>query len=249
VEIRLLAPRRFPRVRPGDDLPGLVVRCLREEDLAVGVGDVLVIAHKVVSIAEGRVVSLSDVTPSPRAEALAREVDKDPRLVELILRESQEVLRTRPGLLIVRHRLGFVCANGGVDHSNAGPGRVVLLPVDPDRSAEQIRMRVKEAFGSDCAVIVADTHGRAHREGAVGICIGLSGMAPFLDHRGRRDLYGYELRSSVEAIADELASAATLLMGQSAEGRPLVLVQGAPIVPGEGSARALIRPKERDLFP
>jgi coenzyme F420-0:L-glutamate ligase/coenzyme F420-1:gamma-L-glutamate ligase len=249
VEIRLLAPRRFPRVRPGDDLPGLVVRCLREEDLAVGVGDVLVIAHKVVSIAEGRVVSLSDVTPSPRAEALAREVEKDPRLVELILRESQEVLRTRPGLLIARHRLGFVCANGGVDHSNAGPGRVVLLPVDPDRSAEQIRMRVKEAFGSDCAVIVADTHGRAHREGAVGICIGLSGMAPFLDHRGRRDLYGYELRSSVEAIADELASAATLLMGQSAEGRPLVLVQGAPIVPGEGSARALIRPKERDLFP
>jgi len=249
VEIRLLAPRRFPRVRPQDDLPGLVIRCLREADLTVGVGDVLVIAHKVVSIAEGRVVSLSDVTPSPRAEALARKVDKDPRLVELILRESQEVLRARPGLLIVRHRLGFVCANGGVDHSNAGPGRVVLLPMDPDRSAEQIRMRVREAFGADCAVIVADTHGRAHREGAVGICIGLSGMAPFLDHRGRRDLYGYELRSSVEAIADELASAATLLMGQSAEGRPLVLVQGAPIVPGEGSARALIRSKERDLFP
>lgn len=249
MEIRLVAPRRFPRVQPGDDLPELVVRCLREEDLVIGVGDVLVIAHKVVSIAEGRIVSLADVTPSPQAEALAHKAEKDPRLVELILQESQEVLRTRPGLLIVRHRLGFVCANGGVDHSNAGPGRVVLLPVDPDRSADRIRARVVEAFGADCAVIVADTHGRAHRDGAVGVCIGLSGMAPFLDHRGRRDLYGYELRSSVEAVADELASAATLLMGQSAEARPLVLVHGAPVVPGEGSARALIRPKERDLFP
>lgn len=236
-------------MRPKDDLPSLVVRSLREDGLPPQPGDVLVIAHKVVSIAEGRVVSLSEVVPSPRAEALAREIGKDPRLVELVLRESREVLRAQAGLLIVRHRLGFVCANAGVDRSNAGPGRAVLLPEDPDRSAERIRLRIRDAFGTDCPVIVADTHGRAHRDGAVGVCIGLSGMLPFVDHRGRRDLYGYELRSSIEAIADELAAAATILMGQSSEARPLVLVRGAPVQPGEGSARELVLPISRDLFP
>ncbi len=248
MEARFWAVEGFPLVRPGDDLPELVVRCLRRADLVPEDGDVLVVAHKVVSVAEGRVVSLDTVTPSPRAEALARKVGKDPRLVELVLQESAEILRTRPGLIIARHRLGFVCANAGIDHSNAGPGQVVLLPVDPDRSASRIRARIAKAFGAACAVIVADTQGRAHRAGAVGVCIGLAGMEAFLDHRGRRDLYGYELRTSVEAVADELAAGATLLMGQSAEGRPLVLVRGVPVVPGAGSARALVRPREQDLF-
>ncbi|MDR5709474.1 MAG: coenzyme F420-0:L-glutamate ligase [Armatimonadota bacterium] len=248
MEIWYRAPERFPMVRPGDDLPGVVVGCLEAENLLPRDGDVIVIAHKVVSIAEGRVVSLEAVNPSPQAQALAREVGKDPRLVEIILQESAEVLRSRPGLLITRHRLGFVCANAGVDHSNAGPGKVVLLPEDPDRSAFQIRERIEQAFGARCGVIVSDTHGRAHREGAVGVCIGLAGLSPFLDHRGRQDLFGYVLRTSVEALADELASGATILMGQSAERRPLVLIRGVRAEQEGGSARALIRPRERDLF-
>ncbi len=248
MEVWYRAPERFPLVRPGDDLPELVVECLRGEDVRLQDGDVLVIAHKVVSIAEGRIVSLDAVIPSPRAQALAREVGKDPRLVEVILQESAEVLRTRPGLLITRHRLGFVCANAGVDQSNAGPGRVVLLPEDPDRSAARIRERIGQVFHVWCGVIISDTHGRAHREGAVGVCVGIAGLSPFLDHRGRTDLYGYALRTSIEAVADELAAGATLLMGQSAEQRPLVLVRGAPVESGGGSARVLIRAPERDLF-
>jgi len=248
MEIWYHAPEQFPVVQPGDDLPGLVVRCLEMQNLPPRHGDVVVIAHKVVSIAEGRIVSLEAVIPSPRARALAREVGKDPRLVEVILRESVEVLRSRPGLLITRHRLGFVCANAGVDQSNAGPGKVVLLPEDPDRSAHQIRERIERVFGARCGVIVSDTHGRAHREGAVGVCIGLSGLSPFLDHRGRMDLFGYTLRTSVEAVADELASGATILMGQSAERRPLVLIRGAPAEQDGRSARALVRPRARDLF-
>lgn len=210
-------------------------------------GDVVVVAHKVVSVAEGRVVPLGQICPSEQAVRLAREVGKDPRLVELVLRESSEVVRKRPGLLITRHRLGFVCANGGVDRSNAGPDCAVLLPVDPDASARRIRRALQRWFGCAVGVVIADTHGRAHREGAVGVCIGLAGMEPLLDHRGRRDLYGYVLTSSVEAVADELASAATLLMGQADEGRPLVVVRGWRLR-GDGTARQLVRPLERDLF-
>ncbi len=236
-----------PKVQPGDDLGAWAGSALRAAGVSPQEGDVLVVAHKVVSVAEGRVVRLSEVEPSPPALRLARRTGKDPRLVQLVLQESVEVVRARPGLLITRHRLGFVCANGGVDRSNAGPDCAVLLPVDPDASAARLRDAVWAQFGCRVGVVVADTHGRAHREGAVGVCVGLAGLAPFQDHRGRTDLYGYVLASSVEACADELASAATLLMGQADEGRPLVLVRGWP-ARGEGSARLLVRPRRKDLF-
>lgn len=236
-----------PRVEVGEDVGTWAAGAVEAAGLRLQEGDVVVVAHKVVSVAEGRVVPLAEVQPSEEAVRLAREVGKDPRLVELVLRESSEVVRKRPGLLITRHRLGFVCANGGVDRSNAGPDCAVLLPVDPDASARRIRRALRRRFGCAVGVVVADTHGRAHREGAVGVCIGLAGMEPLLDHRGRRDLYGYVLTSSVEAVADELASAATLLMGQADEGRPLVVVRGwRPR--GDGTARQLVRPLERDLF-
>lgn len=246
MELKLLAVP-CPRVHPGDDVGAWAAQALQAAGLGLREGDVVVVAHKVVSVAEGRVVRLEEVRPSEEAVRLADLVGKDPRVVELVLRESVEVVRARPGLLITRHRLGFVCANGGVDRSNAGPGRAVLLPLDPDASAQRIRHTLQGWFGCAVGVVVADTHGRAHREGAVGVCVGLAGLEPLLDHRGRRDLYGYVLTSSVEAVADELASAATLLMGQADEGRPLVLVRGwRPR--GDGSARQLVRPLERDLF-
>ncbi|MDW8156296.1 MAG: coenzyme F420-0:L-glutamate ligase [Armatimonadota bacterium] len=234
-------------LQPGEDLSGWVSEALESSGRRLRNGDVLVVAHKVVSLAEGRVVALSDVNPSEQALQLARQTGKDPRLVELVLRESVEVVRVRPGLLITRHRLGFVCANGGVDRSNAGPEQAVLLPEDPDASARRLRDALHRRFGVEVGVVVADTHGRAHREGAVGVCVGLAGVAPLADHRGRRDLYGYVLTSSVEAVADELAAAATLLMGQADEARPLVVVRGWPAV-GDGQARQLVRPRERDLF-
>lgn len=235
------------RVRPGDDLGAWAADALQSAGLRLREGDVLVVAHKVVSVAEGRVVPLAQVQPSEAAVHWAQRTGKDPRLVELILQESVEVVRARPGLLITRHRLGFVCANGGVDRSNAGPDCAVLLPTDPDASARRMQQALRQHFGCTVAVLVADTHGRAHREGAVGVCVGLAGLEPLSDHRGRRDLYGYVLTSSVEAVADELASAATLLMGQADEGRPLVLVRGWQ-ARGDGSARELVRPPEHDLF-
>jgi coenzyme F420-0:L-glutamate ligase/coenzyme F420-1:gamma-L-glutamate ligase len=235
------------RLGPGEDLEEWACEALEAARLVPLDGDVLVVAHKVVSLAEGRVVRLAEVRPSEEAWRLARKTGKDPRLVELVLRESVEVVRARPGLLITRHRLGFVCANGAVDRSNAGPDCAVLLPEDPDASARRLREAVQRRFGVRVGVVVADTHGRAHREGAVGVCVGLAGLRPFADHRGRQDLYGYVLTSSVEAVADELAAAATLLMGQADECRPLVLVRGWPAA-GDGRAAALVRPVDRDLF-
>lgn len=235
-------------MRPGDDVATLVVHCLRREAIEPQPSDVLVVAHKIVSTGEGRIIRLETVEPTARALALAREVGKDPRLVELVLRESTAIVRQRPGTLITRHRLGFVCANAGVDLSNAGPDCAVLLPEDPDASARRIRTAIAGALGVSVGVIVADTHGRAHREGAVGVCVGLAGIQPLVDHRGRRDLFGYELRSSVEAIADEIASAATPLMGQSDEQYPVALARGFPATIGAGSAVELVRTLEHDLF-
>jgi coenzyme F420-0:L-glutamate ligase/coenzyme F420-1:gamma-L-glutamate ligase len=239
----------FPDVQPGDDLGRLVVACLQAARFPPLPGDVLVIAHKVVSKAEGAVVDLAEVVPSPAAAVLAAQTDKDPRLCELILRESRRVVRCRRGLIIAEHRLGLVCANAGIDHSNAGGGeRVVLLPADPDASARNIRDAVARAFGVLVGVIVNDSQGRAWREGAVGVCIGCCGIAPLRSHIGRTDRDGYVLRTSVEGVADELAAAATLLQGQSAEGTPLVLIRGAGVAAGEEGAERLVRRPERDLF-
>ncbi len=244
------APEGFPDVRPGMDLPGLVVEALRAHGLPPRDGDVVVVAQKVVSKAEGSVVNLEEVSPTPRARTLAAVARKDPRLCQVILDESRAVLRVRPGLIICEHRLGYICANAGVDHSNVGlgPQWVTTLPRDPDASAAAIRQAVARGFGASVGVVVNDTHGRAFREGAVGVAIGVAGLEPLYSYVGVEDRYGYILQTSVEAVADELAGVASLLQGQAAEGTPVVLIRGARVRAGAGSAARLVRPAERDLF-
>jgi len=239
----------IPLIRPGDDLPGILADALRSTSLADG--DVLVVTQKIVSKAENRYVDLATVTPSPRAVELAAVTQKDPRLVEVILSESDEVVRTRPGLIIVRHRLGWVCANAGVDRSNVAPAGqdvVLRLPVDPDASARRIRAALCERFQVNLGVIIADSHGRPHRMGTIGVAIGVAGLPALEDWRGRKDLFGYTLEHTEVALADQIASAATLLLGQAAEAIPVVLARGVPFEQREGSARELLRPREMDLF-
>ena len=243
------APEPFPEIRPGDDLTAAMAAALRGAGLIPQVGDVVVIAHKVVSKAEGHVVDLATVTPGPEAQTLAKEANKDARLVEVILRESKAVRRVRPGLIIAEHRLGFVCANAGVDHSNVGlgPDVVALLPQDPDASAARIQAGLQEVFGVEVAVIVNDSHGRPFRQGTTGVAIGAAGLRVLRSFVGEEDRYGYVLRVSVEAVADECAALANLLQGQAAEGTPLVLIRGLDHS-GTGRAADLVRPEEEDLF-
>lgn len=244
----------IPLVAAGDDLAGLILDGLRRAELSLESGDVLVVTQKIVSKAEGRLVYLPEVTPSAEAVHLAQEARKDARLVEVILRDSRRVLRFRPGLIIVEHRLGFVCANGGVDHSNV-QGRdgeaddwVLMLPQDPDASAERIRRSLELASGARLGVLIIDSHGRAWREGTVGVAIGASGFPSLLDLRGRPDLFGYRLRVTQVGLADELAGAASLLMGQADEGRPVIHVRGLPYPLREGTAAELLRHESQDLF-
>ncbi len=240
----------IPDIRPGTSLPDVLVAALRTAGLSPEAGDVLVVAQKIVSKAEGSVADLSRVEAGAEAQRLAAEAAKDPRLVEVILRESRRVVRVGAGVLITEHRLGFVCANAGVDHSNVGlgPDVVCLLPRDPDASARAIRDALRAAFGVPVAVVINDSHGRPHREGAVGVCIGAVGLEPLVALVGRADLYGYTLRTSAEAVADELAAAATLLQGQCDEGTPAVLIRGIRTREGEGEASRLLRDPSRDLF-
>jgi coenzyme F420-0:L-glutamate ligase/coenzyme F420-1:gamma-L-glutamate ligase len=243
------APEPFPEIRPGDDLVTAIATSLRDSGLAPRPGDVIVVAHKVVSKAEGSVVDLATVTPSPAAVALADASKKDPRLAEVILRESQAIRRVRPGLIIAEHRLGFVCANAGVDHSNVGMGDdvVVTLPRDPDASAERLRAGLRQAFGVEVGVIVNDSHGRPFRQGSIGAAIGVSGLRVLRSYIGEPDRYGYVLRVSMEAVADELAAMANLLQGQAAEGTPVVLIRGVEHA-GTEQAADLVRAEEEDLF-
>ena len=230
----------LPEIREGDDLAALIAECAQLED-----GDVLVVAQKVVSKAEGRVVELAGVEPSERARELA--ADQDPRQLEVILGESARIVRTRPPLVIAETSHGFVCASAGVDASNApAPETVVLLPEDPDASAARLRERLRDLAGADVGVIVSDTFGRAWREGTTDVAIGLAGIRPLLDLKGVRDAAGYELHATVIAVADELAGAAELAMGKT-DGVPAVVIRGVD-ARGEGSARELVMPPERDLF-
>ena len=249
----------IPLIRPGDDLAGIILDSLALAGLRLADGDILVLTQKIVSKAEGRIRNLAEVCPSPRALELAESTQKDPRLLELILRESTEVLRTRPGAIIVEHRLGFVCANAGIDHSNVDPGTwdmehgtpedwVLLLPEDPDRSAAEIRARLEAASGTRIGVLIIDSHGRAWRNGTVGTSIGLSGMPGLVDLRGVPDLFDFELRITTVGAADELAAAASLVMGQAAEGTPAVHARGFPYPLREGKLNELIRAREQDLF-
>ncbi len=252
--IVLTALEALPLVQPGDDLAGLILAALGTTDITLETGDVIAVAQKVVSKAEGRLLNLSTLTPSDAARDLGEQAQKDPRLVQAILSESQRVLRARPGLIIVRHRLGFVCANAGVDHSNVrgdwgDPNDwVLLLPEDPDASAQRMRARFEAASGKAVGVLVIDSHGRAWRVGTVGVAIGLAGLPGVLDLRGRPDLYDYRLQTTDVGIADELAAAASTLMGQAAEATPVVHIRGLRYPLREGSVRELLRPESQDLF-
>lgn len=210
-------------------------------------GDILVIAQKIVSKAEGRLACLAEIIPSPRAKELSGQLGKDPSLLEVILRESRRIIRTGRGTIIVETHHGFICANAGVDLSNVGLGQVALLPRDPDRSAAEIREKIKKLSGVPPAVIISDSFGRPWRLGTTDVAIGVAGLRPLRDYRGETDPYGYELRASVTAMADEIASAASLLMGKKNR-MPIVLVRGCEMVSGEGSAQELLRPKDQDLF-
>ncbi len=250
----LTALKGLPLVRQGDNLADILVAGLEANNLNIQDDDILVVGQKIVSKAEGRMVDLATVEPGVKARELAAHADKDPRLVELILRESREVLRVKQGTIVVEHKLGFVCANAGIDHSNvAGPGTaaqeyVLLLPCDPDVSARGIQAKVEAVSGKHVGVMVIDSHGRAWRLGVVGMCIGLAGVPSLIDQRGWKDLFGYTLRITTVAVADELAAAASLMMGQAAEGTPVVHVRGFPYPLREGSLADLLRPKEEDLF-
>lgn len=244
----------IPLLQPGDDLAAIVLSALQRLAIRLQDGDILVFAQKAVSKAEGRRVNLVGITPSARAAELAAQIDKDPRLIELVLRESRAVLRTRPGTIIVEHRLGFVCANAGIDHSNvAGEGDsreewVLLLPEDPDASAARLRAELESASRARLGVLIIDSHGRAWRLGTVGVAIGVSGLPALLDLRGKADLFGYNLRITQVGVADELAAAASLVMGQAAEGTPVVHVRGFPYPLREASLGELLRPRDQDLF-
>jgi coenzyme F420-0:L-glutamate ligase / coenzyme F420-1:gamma-L-glutamate ligase len=239
-------------VEPGDDLGAIAVEAFAANGFVPEKGDVLVVAQKVVSKAEGRYVEVATVEPSAPAIELAREVDKDPRFVEVVLSETKRVVRHRPGLLIVEHKLGFVMANAGIDHSNVptqdGVERVLLLPEDPDGSARSLREHLAEAFGTTIGVIISDSFGRPWRKGTVGVALGAAGLPAFIDLRGHPDLFGRELLVTETGFADEIAAAAGLLMGQADEAVPMVLVRGLSWSAPEVPAAALIRPSEHDLF-
>jgi coenzyme F420-0:L-glutamate ligase / coenzyme F420-1:gamma-L-glutamate ligase len=258
--------KNVPLIRQNDDLADIIVHSLERSNLPVEDNDIFILAQKVVSKAEGRMINLSTVTPSPRAIELGAQIEKDARLVELILQESQSVVRTRPGTIIVEHKLGFICANAGIDHSNVAPLHlppnsknlggekergedwVLLLPENPDQSANEIRTKIESKTNKRIGVMIIDSHGRAWRVGTEGVCIGLSGIPAVMDERGWKDLFDYTLRITVVGVADELAAAASLVMGQAAEGTPIVHVRGFPYPLREGSLKELIRPKEQDLF-
>jgi coenzyme F420-0:L-glutamate ligase / coenzyme F420-1:gamma-L-glutamate ligase len=251
-EVRLLALNGVPLVQPGDDLCDVVLQALARSGVVLQTGDVLVLAQKIVSKAQGRYVELAEVVASARALELAQTLDKDPRIIEVILQESREILRVRRDVVIVVHRTGFVMANAGVDESNVEPGakgdRLLLLPLDPDATCQQMVDELFARIGVRTAVIINDSHGRAWRNGTVGVAIGSSGVAALLDLRGRPDLFGRRLRITQVGFADELAAAASVLMGQADEGTPIVLIRGVRAAGKPGRAADLIRARELDLF-
>lgn len=235
-------------MQPGDDLAALIAAALDAAGARLEAGDIVCVTQKVVSKAEGRLVDLAAIEPSPVARSFAAAYEKDPRLVEVVLRESSRIVRMDHGVIIAETRQGFVCANAGVDVSNlARPGVACLLPEGPDRSAEVLRRALRQLLGVEVPVIITDTFGRPWRDGAVNVAIGVAGLAPLADYRGEADSAGRRLAASLLAVADELASAAELVMGKLAR-RPVAIVRGYPFAPGEGSGRQLLMPPERDLF-
>ena len=246
-ELRIIGVTGIPEITPGDDLPSLIAVAAREADVGIEDGDVFVVAQKIVSKAEDRIVRLDTVEPSHIAREWAAAHDKDARMVEVVLRESKRIVRMERGIMICETHHGFVCANAGVDASNVADDVVTLLPADSDESARRIQATLEASFGRRVAVIVSDTFGRPWREGITNVAIGVAGIAPLIDYRGRLDSHGRPLRVTVIAIADELASAAELVMQKSA-GVPVVIIRGFDYERRAASGRELVRPAENDLF-
>ena len=248
--VQVIAVEGLPLIRKGDNLAQLICSAAEKQHTPIQNGDILVATHVAVSKAEGNVVNLDKVVPSKKANEIAKKTGKDPALVEVVLRESKDIVRMRDSVLITESRHGFICANSGVDRSNVeGERNVAPLPRDPDLSAKKIRQEMKKLTGCDVAVIVSDTHGRPFRMGEVNVAVGVSGLKPIRDRRGEKDLFGYVLRIKQTAIADELASAAELVIGQANEGIPVAIIRGYNY-PKSDTAKAteLVRSREKDLF-
>jgi len=246
-EIKIIGIKVEEDVKVGEDLGELILKSLKKQKLNLLDKDILVITQKIVSKAEGNIVDLKNVRASEFAKSLAKLLDKDERVIEIILRESKRIVKMDKGIIICETKHGFICANAGVDQSNVGKDKVSLLPRDPDLSARKIRDRIKELTGKDVAIIISDTFGRPWREGQVNFAIGIAGMDPLLDYRGKLDNYGYELKATVIAIADELASSAELVMGKL-NNIPIALIRGYNYRKKEGNIKRLIRRAEKDLF-
>ena len=247
--IQIVGIKGMPLVKRGDEISSLILDALDKQKLQLQEDDILVIAQCIVSKAEGRIVKLSDIKPSATALEIAHQTRKDPRLVELILSESRRIEMIADNNIIVETWHGFVCANAGIDSSNSGgEGRVTLLPADPDKSARRIRRRIEDLSGVKVGIIISDTHGRPFREGAINIAIGIAGVPPIISFAGKKDLYGYKLRTTRVSIGDELASAAELVTGESDEGIPVALIRGYEYTEREGTANELVRHREKDLF-
>ena len=246
--------RGLPLFHPGDDLAEIIFHSIQKNNLSLADNDIIVVAQKIVSKSENRLVNLNEITPSKTAIDLSQEVDKDSRLVELILRESKKVIRQRPGAIIVEHRQGFICANAGIDHSNVDglygsqDDWVLLLPEDSDKSAEKIGRKLERLSQKHLGVLIIDSHGRAWRMGVAGLTIGIYHVPALIDMRGVEDIFGFKLRITQVAVADELAAASYLVMGQASERIPAVLVRDFPYGLSEGHIKDLIRPEEQDLF-
>jgi coenzyme F420-0:L-glutamate ligase/coenzyme F420-1:gamma-L-glutamate ligase len=249
-KVEIIGVKGLPIIQEGDDIAELICKAAEKQGTPLRENDVLVVTHVIVSRAEGSIVNLETITPSEFAETIAQNTGKPPELVELVLREAKSIVRMGNRNLITETRYGIICANSGIDKSNVpGENTVALLPRNPDRSARRIRTRIRELTGKNIAVIISDTHGRPLREGEINIAIGVAGIAPIRDRRGEKDLFGYTLRVKRTSIADELASAAELVMGQADEGIPAAIIRGyAYLRSDEASAKELVRPKEKDLF-
>jgi coenzyme F420-0:L-glutamate ligase/coenzyme F420-1:gamma-L-glutamate ligase len=246
--LQVIPVRVSGNVVPDDDLGDVILKAIKQNRLEILDGDILVVAHKIVSKAEGRIVSLAGVKPSPKAIKMAKEHGKDPRIMELILKESVQILRAKNGIIVSETKGGFVCANAGVDQSNVEGDAALLLPVDPDRSASRLCDAVKKKIGKEIAVVIMDTFGRPFREGQVNVAIGVAGMSPIKSYIGSRDMYGRKLRVSEIAVVDEIASAAELVMGKS-EGTPAVIMRGYKYEKAaKSSAKLLQRSRKQDLF-
>ncbi|MCE7699108.1 MAG: coenzyme F420-0:L-glutamate ligase [Methanobacterium paludis] len=252
MDVKLIGLRKIPLIKENDDIAKIILDSMDLEGIEILDGDIFVIAETAVSKSEGTIIDLNSITPSKRAFELSKKTGKKPEIVEAIIQESNEIIKVGPDFIISETKHGFVCANAGIDESNVDGGLATPMPVDPDKSASDIRIKLENAAGSEIAIIISDTQGRAFREGAVGTAIGISGMEALWDRRGENDLYGRELETTSIAVADELASAASIIMGQADEGIPVVIIRGVEyfkkLKTNSSTAKSLLRPKKYDVF-